>query len=332
MTGYQILSRVYVEDSKRIRTKLRENIKQHYPDRADEMRAGYGISPADEKGLQERGNDGKSDIILIHGMDDPGKVWMNLSPVLMNEGFRVWIMTYPNDQPISESARLFFEEMADLTMQEIQTVSIVAHSMGGLVAREMMTSPELAFAKGVSDGSVPRITRLIMIATPNHGAELARFRILGEFRDQLVNMLSGDYFWLRGILDGAGEAGLDMIPGSPFLESLNARPHPEDVAMCVIAGVLSTWESAEIDQFIDSVKDRLPSTAHESVGQIGDLLHSMAYGAGDGLVPVNSARLDGFPLHIVAGTHLSIIRNISETSRRVPPAVPLVLESLNEGI
>jgi flagellar basal body-associated protein FliL len=72
--GYQVISRLYVEDSKRIRIQLRETIKQKYPGEANETLSGYGMKPAEEEDVEERKNARRSDVILIHGMDDPGKV------------------------------------------------------------------------------------------------------------------------------------------------------------------------------------------------------------------------------------------------------------------
>lgn len=168
-----------------------------------------------------------------------------------------------------------------------------------------------------------------MIGTPNHGSALARFRIFAEFRDQLANLFTGDYIWLRGVLDGAGEAGLDLIPGSRFLEELNSRPHPNGVQMAVIAGMMSTTETGNIDQIIEDLKNRLPDSTHDSIAQMEDILNSVAHRMGDGVVPVDSARLDGVPLHIVPGMHYSIIRNITEGSRRLPPSIPIVMDYLN---
>ena len=57
----------------------------------------------------------------------------------------------------------------------------------------------------------------------------------------------------------------------------------------------------------------------------------MARGVGDGLVSVDSARLDEVPMRIVQGTHVSIIRNILADSERSPPAVPIVIEHLKKN-
>jgi hypothetical protein len=259
---------------------------------------------------------------------------MNLSPALTDSGYRVWIMSYPDDQPISESARFFFDEMAVLKGKKIKALShvtIIAHSMGGLVAREMLSCPEMDYGSAAREGRVPAVTDLVMISTPNHGSELAQFRIFGEFRDQLVSMFEGNYIWLNGILDGAGEAGMDLVPGSPFLEELNSRPHPENLNMVVITGVMTAWTKNDIEQFVEMMNERLPGSTHESVKGIGDLLNAMGNGLGDGAVSVNSAKLDGYPLYVLPGNHLSIIRNVMESSERVPPAIPIVLEYLKNG-
>ncbi|MEJ2247027.1 MAG: acetyltransferase, partial [Acidobacteriota bacterium] len=326
--GYQVLSRVYLEENKRIRTRIRERVEQTYPDIADEMRAMYGIKPADGQGPAAGRDAGIRDVILIHGLDDPGRVWMDLSPCLIHDGFNVWIMSYPDDQPVSDSARLFFEEMESLRKKGMGAVSIVAHSMGGLVAREMLSNPDFSYGEAVLRRGVPAVTNLIMIGTPNHGTELAPFRIFMEFRDQLSGLFSGNYVWLNGILDGAGEAGLDLVPGSPFLEELNSRAHPENVNIVVIAGVISGLKEGDIAQFIESVKGRVPDSALGSVEKVGEFIHLMANGLGDGIVSVNSAKLHGFPLQIVDGDHLSIIRNRWEDNERIPPAIPIVMEYL----
>jgi pimeloyl-ACP methyl ester carboxylesterase len=330
VAGLHILREMYLEKERRIRLQFREAMKRKYPEKASQMRSLYGLKPANGRDLEEWTKNRNPEVILVHGLDDPGKVWMNLAPTLTDSGFRVWIMTYPNDQPIVESAHLLYEEMTSLKGKGTKKVSIVAHSMGGLVAREMLSSPTLAYAQRVSDGIAPWVATLVMVGTPNHGSELARLRIFTEFRDQLSHLFEGDYHWLRGVLDGAGEAGLDLIPGSPFLETLNSRPHPDNVGMLVVAGVMGAWRTNDVERLIVRLKGRLPDKTHETVSEMGDLLESMANGMGDGLVSVDSARLDEVPMLIVQGTHVSIIRNILADSERVPPAVPIVVEHLTK--
>ena len=56
---------------------------------------------------------------------------------------------------------------------------------------------------------------------------------------------------------------------------------------------------------------------------------ALTHGLGDGLVTVESTRLEGVPHRTVDGTHLSMIRNITQAgSRRIPPAVPIIIDQL----
>ena len=145
-------------------------------------------------------------------------------------------------------------------------------------------------------------------------------------------MVKGNYHWLQGIIDGAGEAGIDLIPGSKFLVSLNSRPHPRNVSMLVIAGVISPGQKNEIEKFAHNLEVKLPGDTRVAAKKMEKVLLSVSKQVGDGLVSVNSARLSGVPLNIVQGTHLSMIRNIRADSQRIPPAIPITIEQLNRSL
>lgn len=328
--SYFALGRIFPEDSRKLNSRIRESLEQEFPEQAAAVRARYGIRPA---GAEACGMDpAHRNVVLVHGLDDPGEVWMNLRPKLEDKGFCVWIFSYPDDQAVSDSARFFFEEMKSLRKRGVAEVSVVAHSMGGLVTREMLTHPGISYTHAARNTLVPDISNLIMIATPNHGSEMARLRLVAEFRDQLSSLLLGDYVWFEGIMDGAGEAGIDLTPGSDFLEELNGRPHPLNLRMEVIAGVIDPLTSESIQQSgVGFLEARSGRTEEQELG-ILRFLDSMAFKLGDGLVPVESAKLDGYPLSIVSGTHLSIIRNLSGKSERVPPAIPVVLDYLESPV
>jgi hypothetical protein len=201
-----------------------------------------------------------------------------------------------------------------------------------LVVREMLTDPLLSYAEKADKGEVPVVELLIMVGTPNHGSGLAQFRIFTEFRDQLENLFKGNYHWLQGIIDGAGEAGIDLIPGSIFLKRLNSRPHPFNVSMLVIAGMMSQRQKNEIERFARNLEVKLPGNTRVAANEMENVLISVSNQVGDGLVSVNSARLSGIPLKIVQGTHLSMIRNITTASQRIPPAIPIIIEQLNRSL
>ncbi|MBT8365511.1 MAG: acetyltransferase, partial [Deltaproteobacteria bacterium] len=270
----------------------------------------------------------RKSVVLVHGLDDPGQVWQSLAPELIKEDFNVWLLQYPNDQPIVESARFFFEKLKGLKKLGIQRISIVAHSMGGLVSREMLTSPKIEYNRSAENKLVPEVAALIMVGTPNHGSQLARFRVFTEMRDHLVRLTKGEANWLGAIIDGAGEAKIDLLPGSRFLTELNGRPHPQGVDMLIIAGITSPWNESDINRWVSNLRKKVSADQQKRVDELGKDMISMTHGLGDGLVTVESARLEGVEHRTVDGTHLSMIRNISKGSQRMPPAVPIIVERL----
>jgi pimeloyl-ACP methyl ester carboxylesterase len=328
---YQFASDRFQEREKDLRSRLRESVERRFPDQAEKVAASYGLYHFEsKKSLRQDVGPSEEPVVLIHGLDDPEKAWMNLAPALAEEGFDVWKMKYPNDQPIRDSARFFFEQLKNFRKLGIRRISIVAHSMGGLVSREMLTNPEFAYSEAAQDGEVPHVTDFIMVGTPNHGSELARFRVLAEFREQWVRATRGNDQWLRGILDGFGGAKVDLLPGSQFLNELNARPAPGGVRMLIIAGIVTPLDDEEIGLFTESLRENLPYNTHDILNGLENALRSATHGLGDGLVTVSSTKLDGVPHQTVHGTHLTIIRNHSTKSVRVPPAVPIIVEHLKQ--
>lgn len=326
----QIVHTFFGEEERKVRTQIREALIEKYPETVDQLKAVYGLKPFEQSNTPLKDHAQKPMVILVHGLDDPGKVWMNLAPALQADGFPVSILTYPNDQPITASARFFLKQIESHNIAG--SISIVAHSMGGLVAREMLTNPELRYAEKSERGELPSVNQLIMVGTPNHGSELARFRIFAEFREQLGNLFKDDYYWLQGIVDGAGEAGMDLIPGSVFLTRLNSRPHPENVSLMVIAGVMSQKQKSAIEALAHNLEDNLREDTQGAAQEAEHALLSMAKQIGDGLVSVDSARLTGIDFKIVNGTHLTMIRNITEGSQRIPPAIPIIMERQNRSL
>jgi pimeloyl-ACP methyl ester carboxylesterase len=326
---WQLFTSIYREEEKELRRQLRETVKENFPEQTARFSQTIGLFffETDRKTPRGAAADRKS-VVLIHGLDDPGQVWQSLAPALVKENFNVWLMQYPNDQPVVESARLFFEALQGLKQRGIDRISVVAHSMGGLVSREMLTRPEIQYYLSENNRKVPAVTALIMVGTPNHGSQLARLRVFTEMRDQLARMTKGEINWLGSIIDGAGEAKIDLLPGSRFLTALNARPHPQGVDMLIIAGIASPWNESDIHRWVGDFRKNVSDDKQKWVDELGKNMIAMTHGLGDGLVTVESTRLEGVPHRTVDGTHLSMIRNIASDSQRIPPAVPIIIDQL----
>ena len=329
---WHLFASFYREEEKVLRRELRETVIENFPEQSAEFLQTFGLFPfvADRDSSSE-GIQNQRAVVLVHGLDDPGKVWQNLAPELVKQDFNVWLMHYPNDQPVEESAQMLFEELKRFKSLDIQRISIVAHSMGGLVSREMLTSPEIDYHRSAKNGQVPEVATLIMVGTPNHGSQMARFRAFAVVRDQVARLTKGEAAWLGAILDGAGEAKIDLLPESRFLTELNTRPHPEGVKQLVIAGIVSPWDERDINHWVENISPSVPEDWQKQVDELGKFMISMTYGLGDGLVTVESTRLKGVPHRTVAGSHLSMIRNITTGSQHIPPAVPLIVDRLKKG-
>ncbi len=328
---WHLISNFYLEEEKELRSQFRYSVREKFPEQTAQLSSTFGLFSFETDTKLPRGMDPtQKTVVLIHGLDDPGKVWQNLAPELAKEDFDVWLMQYPNDQPIVESTRLLYEELKGLRQSGIRRISIAAHSMGGLVARDLLTSPEIEYGRSVEQGEVPKVNLLIMVGTPNHGSQLSRFRAFGELRDHLARLTNGEANWLGFILDGAGEAKIDLLPGSRFLTELNGRKHPDSVNMLIIAGITAPWNESDINRWLGSVGQKVSGDRQKEINAIGKYLTSMTHGLGDGLVTVESTRLREIPHQTVSGTHLSMIRNITQNSQRIPPAVPLIVDRLKE--
>ena len=74
----------------------------------------------------------------------------------------------------------------------------------------------------------------------------------------------------------------------------------------------------------------LEQDRRQGVEDLSRSLIDMTHELGDGLVTVDSTRLAGVEHITVDGNHLTIIRNPTESSDRIPPAVPIIIDRLTK--
>lgn len=254
-------------------------------------------------------------VLLLHGLDEPGTIFDDLAPAIEAEGLTPLYFEYPNDQRIADSAPLLHVALRQLRTRGVVRVDLVCHSMGGLVSRDCLTRDTMYAGDATGGDGLPAVERWITVGTPFDGAPLAGLRFIAEWREQAVRwtgaILDGEETPEGRLADGAGEAGEDLAPESPFLTELNERPWPTGLQFTVIYSELAPGVQ---------------------VGGLGTEI-------GDGVVPVWSAVPAGIPDTVkLTGNHRSMlksaaieqsVRDAAGAEPRVAPAIPVILDRLS---
>ncbi len=269
-------------------------------------------------------------VVLVHGLDEPGTVWDEVAIALDADGFAVARFEYPNDQAIAESAPMLYSSLMRFGKRGVLSVDLVGHSMGGLVSRDVLTRTTMY--NGDAGGSVaagrPAVERLVTIGTPNAGSDWAKYRWVGEAREQAARLFTGAPVAPSESVRTPGRAGFDLLPDSTFLKELNARPLPRGLAWTIIVGRM--MDPASAPRF---VKSAYLATA-DSVG--------------DGVVAVDSARLAGVDDVVeLVGNHRTMLVTISiagavrsvtgepepqTPAASVPVAIPVIIDRLRRPL
>ena len=110
-------------------------------------------------------------VVLVHGIVRTSQSMKAMREPFEQAGYRVFSFGYPSTQiTIEESADLLHRAVSSL--EGIQEINFVVHSMGGLVVRAMLAKHE-----------DKRIRRIVMLGVPNLGAHMAdRLKGLSLYR------------------------------------------------------------------------------------------------------------------------------------------------------
>lgn len=104
-------------------------------------------------------------VYFVHGILGFRREYSKLEKALEREGFETEFFSYNSRK---EDLRIVAEKLyRKIQSEDIEKISFVAHSMGGLVVRALYDQVE-------NDKLFPRIFRIVMIATPNQGAVFAK--------------------------------------------------------------------------------------------------------------------------------------------------------------
>jgi pimeloyl-ACP methyl ester carboxylesterase len=292
------------------RTAMRErtrDYKRRIRERAGDG-ADYGLTIDED---WPDASTGRPLVVLIHGYNAAADSLSVLHQRLRDDGWVCGLFSYPDDGPLDKSAALLAKELAEFRDEyPDRGVVIVAHSMGGLVARAVIEDP---------DRNPGIVRQLIMVATPNQGSMLAYFpggldwvQHLKDGHDHAGGLFA------RSAADGLNEAAPDLRPGSEFLKRLNARDRNPRVKYSLLLGTRGPLTEAELDEFRTLIaraieRSRLMQFVSPRIEPPLEDLDELVDGKGDGAVAVKRGRLDGVEdTQLLPFTHLTITRKADE--------------------
>ena len=212
---------------------------------ADDMRHAWGTLDECRQKLAEirqteklPAMSGKA-VILLHGITRSSKHMAKLREPFEKAGYSVFAMDYPSTRvPVQESAG-YLKKVID-SLEGITEINFVVHSMGGIVVRTYLQEHAPRDA---------RIGRMVMIGSPNNGANLA---------DMLQEKLNGIF---KPIFGPAGQQLVTDTDG--FIANL---PIP-DFEFAVIAGARGHKDGfnplipGDDDGIVSVASTRLPGAA-----------------------------------------------------------------------
>ena len=258
---------------------------------------------------------------LVGGPDDTPAAFQDLAAFL-GADFNLYRFVPPEEASLAGVAVALAAALKDTPGQ----IDLCTLGAGALTVRACLGGP---------DAGRLRVRRLMMVAPPNHGIDLARLRLVLEFSEAFSNAQGGDPLLRAALLVRiqAVPAGIaaDLKPGSDFLTALAGRSLPAETACAIIAGdtaLIAQEQQAFMLQWLDErlcrgAGDPFVAMARERLRTGLKDAEEIVHGRGDLVVPLESARLEGVAFHVVHRNHLDIM-----TGDDTNPAFGIIREFL----
>lgn len=257
----------------------------------------------------------KEPLIMIHGLLDSPLAWAKLTNELhadpeLRRRYQVWHFLYNTSAPALYSGRLLRQEYREIRQDfdpgrddaAFRRVTVIAHSMGGIVTRGLITDPgdafwDQAFTRpigsldlGAEDRDAlrdaffwkpePAVRRVVFLAVPHRGSQHADNPV-GRFGRSIVrppSRFTEFYLRISEANPGAfteeyrelGEGQLDSIgalsPEQPTLRILSDLPVGEHVALHSIVG--DRGRRGPIEESSDGLVDYWSSHLDEAASEL----------------------------------------------------------------
>lgn len=147
-------------------------------------------------------------VLFVHGISGSPANFRYLIEHLDHSKFQAWVYNYPSGMYLQAVADHLNQTISKLQLRyQMPRFAVVAHSMGGLVARGFIQ-------RHATSGGTSRIPLFVSIATPWDGHSAAALGV--KYSPAVVHV------WH------------DMAPGSDYLQSLFAVPLPSEIQFHLI--------------------------------------------------------------------------------------------------
>lgn len=144
----------------------------------------------------------KKPVLFIHGITGTARDWRHLLKSIDRDRLQPWLLNYPSGSSIHRVADTVNAMINELQLTyRFDHMAVVAHSMGGLVARDLIN-------RNVAQGERAVVDELITISSPWGGHATAAAAASAPI---------------------AVPAWFDMAPNGAFLQTILASPLPADL-------------------------------------------------------------------------------------------------------
>ena len=170
----------------------------------------------------------KIPVLFIHGANGTALDWKEVIGSMDRERFQPWVLYYPSGGRLDMISNYMIQAMTTLkNRHKIQKLYVIAHSMGGLLAR--------AFIMKHSEGeSTVKIALSMTINSPMQGMGSAKSGV--EYSPIIV------------------PSWRDVAEGSEFIQKITAWTWPVDIPYHLVF----SYESGEGDDGVVSLESQIP--------------------------------------------------------------------------
>ena len=260
-------------------------------------------------------------IVLLHGLGSSPEAWVNLANEIMGDDtlrrrYQIWQVFYPTNLPIAENRKNIRQALLDTfhaldpdgTAAASQHVTLIGHSMGGVISRLLVVDSRDALWRALFEKPVnaaqrrrlamlepyltleplAQVDRAIFLASPHRGSPVAS-GWLGRLGTRVVSLPAAVFQTIANVADAI------------------QHDAPEEAERLRQQKMTSVGNLSDQDRYL-GVTSTLPIatsvTYHSIIGRrdADVALHD----ATDGAVPYTSAHLDGAASELVVTSGHSV--------------------------